>query len=61
MIRFVKILIVPGLAALVIETNEWVGIIEYSIGPHKFGIEFSSDFESVPSTNVLMTGVCVIM
>ncbi len=52
MIRFVWILIFPGLAALVIETNEWVGIIEYSIGPHKFGIELRTDFESVPSTNV---------
>ena len=43
------------------ETNEWGGIIEYSIGPHRFGVEFRSDFESVPSTNVLMRGVYVIM
>ena len=52
MIRFVKTLIVPGLAALEIVTKEWVGMIEYSIGPQKFGIEVRTDFESVPSTKV---------
>ena len=50
-----------GLVLLLRFTNEYISVIEYSIGPHSVGSVSCTAFESVPRANVYVDAAAAMV